>query len=456
MLEIHGDGGPPNEAILPWDGFQTHRDRSMYRSPQSRALQQVKGEIQAAERWDDFKKITNPYEYVHLSWNRRSSSSVAARHPLSRSYFKMVEMWEALDFQTHLEPLVTAGGLKTAHAAEGPGGFIEACLSRAEKLGWTHADTHAITLKSDATNIPGWRKASRFLEAHPTVHIHEGADGTGNILLKVNQDSFVRASLGAHIYTADGGFDFSSDYNAQEDTIFSLLVAEALLGLRCLSVGGIMVLKCFDTTERNTLDLLWLLTRAFSAWHIVKPHTSRAGNAERYFVGMGRLPVIDDIVMFLESIQKARLWNCPLLTQGAEQREWLKRVFELQEAIEAQEYRIIRLTLDLMQTPEYRRIYALVAENVTRSVEWCRRFGEDVSSHWLADNEKKLARETRDLIALLTDTPGASSAAWYNRTGASVKSLTFEGFRGGKDAMPSTMAITTAVRFGNFKPTPWA
>ena len=41
--------------------------------------------------WERMKKITNNYELVHTTHSNRNMS-VAARSPLSRSYFKMWEM----------------------------------------------------------------------------------------------------------------------------------------------------------------------------------------------------------------------------------------------------------------------------------------------------------------------------------------------------------------------------
>ena len=146
--------------------------------------------------------------------------------------------------------------------------------------GWSLESATAITLRSEAKNVPGWRKAAKFLTVNPQVEIHDGADGTGNILSRANQDAYVarvheKYADGVHLYTADGGFDFSSDYNAQEDSIFPLLLAEIILGLRVLCKGGALVVKCFDTTEHPTIDLLWLVTRAFREWGFVKPRTSR-------------------------------------------------------------------------------------------------------------------------------------------------------------------------------------
>lgn len=427
-MDVKGNGGPPTFAWIPWAG-QENPDRSLFRTPESRALQHCKDEIQREPRWDDFKKITNPYEYVFLSWNRRSSRSVAARQPLSRSYFKMIEMWVSLNFTDILHPLVTPNGghLLTAHAAEGPGGFIEACWEHATRQGWRIPYTSAITLRSDARNIPGWRKATRFLaDRVDAIRIHEGADGTGDILVADNQDAYIRDTLlkapnGVHVYTADGGFDFSSDYHAQEDVIFPLLLAEGLLGLQVLAQGGCMVLKCFDTTERPTLDFLWMLCHAFREWVLVKPRTSRAGNAERYFVGLHYLgaKANADTIAFLKTYQEAAAWTQPLLTHSDDPTykrkwaTWISDMLKFQESIESQEYETIRKTLALIKAYDYGRIRSLVRENITRSIEWCKDYGEPLSQTWsAAEFERSVSRETQDLLHILSGSsmvPGSTS-----------------------------------------------
>jgi hypothetical protein len=291
--------------------------------------------------------------------------------------------------------------------------------------------SHAITLRSDARNIPGWRKAAKFLTDHPTIHIHEGADGTGNILEPVNQEAFIETAQGSHLYTADGGFDFSSDYNAQEDSIFPLLLAEFLIGLQVLEVGGCLVVKCFDTMERSTLDLLWIVSRCFAEWQIMKPQTSRAGNAERYFIGKGRLANIADSIAFLKEVQQSKRWVGPLLEVDAADvstwRTWRDKVLEFQEQIEHTEYTIIRKTLDLIHAHDFSRIRSLVRENVQRSVQWCREFGETISSSWTHDMERNISKETQDLLQIIT--PPAMSTfqhhAWYTRS----TGVSFEGFR---------------------------
>ena len=138
-LSIHGTGGPSTEALrrpdTPTDGL-----KRVLLTPESRVLQQYKNQIDSAYvegKWDDYKKITNPYEYIFLSWNRRSSRSVSTRQPLSRSYFKLIELWTSMGFTAALQDLVIRdGGLHTSHAAEGPGGFIEACTTMASRADW--------------------------------------------------------------------------------------------------------------------------------------------------------------------------------------------------------------------------------------------------------------------------------------------------------------------------------
>ncbi len=451
-MEFHGIGGPPVGHLEPWsdEWKRIEKDRTVFRTPESKGLQHSKNCIQKEERWDDFKKVTNPYEYIFLSWNRRTSRSVCSRQPLSRSYFKMIELWNVAGVEECIRQLIQKDGkFVTAHAAEGPGGFIEACWKKAQEKQWLVANSFAITLRSDAKNIPGWRKAVRFLQERPQIQISEGADGTGNILLLENQEYFLQTvktnyPAGVHMYTADGGFDFSSDYNAQEDVIFPLLLAEVLIGLQVLCQGGVMIIKCFDTTERPTLDLLWLMTRCFREWSIVKPHTSRSGNAERYFVGKGHVGNVGDIVEILKTVQAKQTWTNPLLQwpeADPAYKPWLDGMFAFQEKVEHQEYEIIQATLQLIHSFDFAKIRALIRENILRSIQGCEKYGEPISSIWYVEREKNITKETQDLLQILAPEKQQASQyhSWYIRMSSTVtNTLSFEGFRGGGSSTAPT------------------
>lgn len=84
-------------------------------------LYKIKCQIDTKQHeWDRYKKYTNPYEYIHTVIPG-SKYSICKTKPLSRSYFKMLEICKSLKLLDNLPEVC-----KTYHLAEGPGGFIEA------------------------------------------------------------------------------------------------------------------------------------------------------------------------------------------------------------------------------------------------------------------------------------------------------------------------------------------
>jgi cap2 methyltransferase len=244
--------------------------------------------FESQEQWEIRKKITNPYEAIFSSNEERSFPSLALVQPLSRSYFKMVEMLHVLDFWTGVNtPLVTA------HVCEGPGGFIQCTLQQAKQRG-IPVKSVAMTLKPTKSHIPGWRRSIGFLRKNPEVLLEYGDDQSGDVLLPQNQAAFTRRIMsqdpkGAALFTADGGFDFSVDYSKQEVHAFPLLLASFIMGLQCLRPGGTMIIKLFDIYSEATQDLFLGTAALFARFTLYKPATSRPCNSERYFLASGYL-----------------------------------------------------------------------------------------------------------------------------------------------------------------------
>jgi FtsJ-like methyltransferase len=339
--------------------------------------------------WDEYKKITNPYEFVFLSLARRMQYSVAKKIPLSRSYYKMVEIWQSLSLTESIPP-----NFVTAHSAEGPGGFIEAIVDISAKIGYTLQGSLAMTLKSTDKNIPGWKKSQAFLHKNPSVEITYGADNTGNLYNLENHAIFkqilAKKSSGgkAHLYTADGGFDFTNDFNNQEENVIQLLLAEILLGLSVLENGGVLIIKFFDTVLQPTLEMLYITTRHFREWTITKPKTSRAANSERYLVCRGYLgPQEDSLRVFSRALQKKEGNNILSFLNAdmhkeKEYQDFEREIIYFQELFSVCQIEAIKRTLTIIETKTNVILKEQISENVTRSTEWCNQHGIEINEFY--------------------------------------------------------------------------
>ena len=270
-------------------------------------LKATKKKIEPLEKchlWELAKKMANPYELIYTLDDKFFHPSISAIKPLSRSYFKLIEMLNVMQFFERL-PKQTQN-VVSAHIAEGPGGFIQAFLDASEKAKKRVAHSYSMTLNPTNQHIPGWKRATTFLQKNPMIKLTYGADNTGDIYKKVNQESFAKLTRGAcHLYTADGGFDFSVNYEKQEQTIFSLVVSSFLIGLKSLRLGGTMIVKLFDVYSEHNQILVAMMGRQFQEWTLYKPLTSRACNSERYFIGSGYRGLNSAIYASLEEIEKA-------------------------------------------------------------------------------------------------------------------------------------------------------
>ncbi len=378
-------------------------------------LMAIKDQISSRDQhWDTYKKYTNPYEYIHSPLPNKKYA-IAKHHPLSRSYFKMLELIKTFDL---LSPSQDASqdAWQTFHLAEGPGGFMEAvCHARLgarlsnpllsasllddaaastlskkgkgyrqrnptnrnqnnnnnqknknkfaeyfssdsssssededdknedkeeeqENGGEEERDSssplsghnecnednecnaynedntqtnttplsnirlYGMTLLTDCHShpgsgagvsdghhsAPGWKKSGSFLQMYPEVELVYGADGTGDLLSPANFDYCVeRFASSMDFITADGGFDFTHNFNGQELSIVSLLWAQIRFALAMQRKGGHFVLKIFDCFHTPTIDLLYILTMFYNDVSIAKIRTSRLGNSEKYAVCRG-------------------------------------------------------------------------------------------------------------------------------------------------------------------------
>ena len=319
--------------------------------------------------WEEVKKHTNPYEFIYAFNTKHKGNdyrSVSIIKPLSRSFFKMIEMIHEFcphilnedsreskekdyqrnrkknkqiifdddnndnddnvdnkedninnkiidnvfnDNEIHLNGTSTLIPLLiSVHIAEGPGGFIEAV--RFVRKGKYDDHAFGMTLIDNKYNnnfhtykgarriqpivlkplVPGWKQSNHFLLNNPEVHIINGTDGTGdiykpeNIIFLDNEMRKVGDIGGAHLITADGGFDFSIDYNYQEQSSCKLIFSQILTAIKCQRTDGTFICKFFDINLYLTVEMLYLLYSIYETVTIYKPFTSRIANSEKYII----------------------------------------------------------------------------------------------------------------------------------------------------------------------------
>lgn len=241
-------------------------------------LHNIKSEIDDhGKQWDMYKKYTNSYEFIHTNIPCMNIS-ICKLKPLSRSFFKLIEMNKMINLTKSF-----SSNCKTFHLAEGPGGFIEAIsYIRNNK----NDKYYGMTLINDNNHdVPGWRKTKKFLDAHPNVIIDNGITGDGDLFKIENLNHCYRKYGGTmDLITADGGFDFSVHFNNQESDSINLILCQVTFAIAMQKKGGTFVVKMFDTFTQASLGVIYLLSLVYSDVHFVKPNTSRSANSEKYLI----------------------------------------------------------------------------------------------------------------------------------------------------------------------------
>jgi len=339
-------------------------------------LYDIKEKLDKREKdWDIYKKYTNPYEYIHtvIPFKKKCVSKFK---PLSRSYFKMIEIIHTFELYFESKPL------HTFHLAEGPGGFIEAIAHLRKN---PHDTYYGMTILDDKNdpNIPAWKKTDAFLRNNKNVIIETGADKTGNIL-SIENFVYCKEKYGSSMdfITADGGFDFSLDFNSQEINIANLLFAQIVYALVMQKKGGSFVLKIFDCFMQHTVDLLFILSSFYDKVYIIKPQTSRYANSEKYVVCKGFvLPTCQHFFPFLYrafekmSMPSAKETFISRFLSIPVSYFFTARIEEYNAIFGQQQIENIHYTISLIDNKnKQEKIDNLIKTNIQKCVAWCMKY----------------------------------------------------------------------------------
>ena len=346
-------------------------------------LQEQKNKIFESKEWDKTKKFSNDYELIHIPNKRSKSDSVALYQPLSRSYFKMIEIIK--DF--NLISKDNQNSFTSSHLAEGPGGFMEACYNISHKIGFEYYSHYGITLFSSNKDIPGWNKAQEFIYNNNDVKICYGQDKTGNLYNSDNILNFIDnvGKSNCDLVTADGGFDFSIDFNKQELLSYRLILCEIITALGIQKKGGSFVCKFFDLYSIATIKLLFLLNTFYGELYITKPLTSRPANSEKYIVCKNFKGI--DFEYVKELIHVIGLWNKNqehiLINDIFEFKlpsYYIKQIRSYNNSNYNLQIETINNTLSLMSKNKSLSILnSIIEKQVEKAKKWCEDYEEKVN-----------------------------------------------------------------------------
>lgn len=370
---LGGSRGPPAFCVR-WSTNAPNEEA--YVSPTLRDyVVAVKGELDGRQdQWDRFKKFTNPYEYIHTPVPG-GKTSVCRLKPLSRSFYKMIELAAHCDLAREFDhPIVSY------HVAEGPGGFVEA-LHHLRAKSYPDDVYHATTLEDDADPaVPGWRKSASLVgRAGKGVVVERCKDGRGDLLNPTNLVHLRKELCGkCDLVTGDGGFDFSVDFNDQEVAGSLLVLAQVGFAIKAQKQGGMFILKLFDVFTRTTVDILFLLACAYSRLQVMKPCTSRQANSEKYVIcrGFHGDPgdvISNQIVHVLTTARRHPTMRLRSILHTQPPRYFIDKLEECNAMLGQQQIENISSTLAVMDHTRYERLDAARKSNVQKCVAWCQK-----------------------------------------------------------------------------------
>ena len=346
-------------------------------------------QLEKTENWDKMKKIGNPYELIYTTYNkRRKNDSISSYIPISRSYFKMWEIYYNFDIFKKFD---MNHNLIFGHLAEGPGGFMEASYNyriKKKKTNYLNDKYYGITLKPVNDYIPDWNKIKKIFNNQENVNIQYG-----NLYYIKDVKNYIKnfEINKAHVVTADGGFDYSSNFNGQEINSCQIIYSECIISLNILRKGGCFICKVFDLFSISMIQILYIMYCSFEQMYIYKPETSRPANSEKYIICMYYKDNLthDDKDYLLQIIEKWQELAQTLSENDSVMFNHLKidnKFINLlneynQQYMDTQLF-YLRNTLNLIETKiEKEKYYEIIHEQVKNAMKWCNKYEVEINKN---------------------------------------------------------------------------
>jgi len=398
--------------------------------------------LENIENWDKVKKIGNPYELIYTTYNKkRKNDSISSYIPISRSYFKLWEIFYKFDFFKKFD---IKNNFIFSHLAEGPGGFLEATYNyrknkhKTKDKNWNEGVSsslfsemhvkennkdkdkdknkdkdkekdkdkdkdknknkendkfYGITLKPTNEHIPCFTKIKKLYNENQNIKIDYG-----NLYILEDIKKYLENFEGnnkAHLVTADGGFDYSSDFNGQEINSCQIIYSECIVAINSLIKNGSFVCKVFDLFSITMVQILYIMYCCFEHIYIYKPDTSRPANSEKYLICMyykDNLTYNDKKNLFniIElwyniSENKDEIFNendSVIFKNIRIDNLFIQKLSEYNEKYIENQMFYLNNTIELAQNKiDKDKYYEIIQNQVLKAIEWCKKYNVEINKN---------------------------------------------------------------------------
>ena len=207
---------------------------------------------------------------------------------VSRAFCKMYDILTQF-------PLIdlTKKEIKTFHACEAPGHFINAFNY------WIKARNKDMFFNWHANSLNYHNEENRkkykniFSDDYGFIKKYKyrwdwASDNTGDISKRENLLYYERKYKDIDVFTSDCGLGANEDFE-QECSLSFLSISQLILGLLVLKIGGNLVCKIFiPFTKPLSISILYIYTMYFEKIHIIKQASGSLGSSEVYIIGLNK------------------------------------------------------------------------------------------------------------------------------------------------------------------------
>jgi hypothetical protein len=181
------------------------------------------------------------------------------------------------------------------------------------------------------------------------------------------------------LVTGDGGFDFSIDFNKQEQLSYKLILCEIITNLFIQKKGGCFVCKFFDIYTIETIKLLYFLCCFYNEVYINKPLTSRPANSEKYIVCKGFKGIdynyLDTLLLVLQyDFIDVFDFDIPV--------SFTAQIKDFNKENTKYQISTIEYTLNLIESKKNLSLLtSIIRKQVQKAKEWCQKYEIHINLH---------------------------------------------------------------------------